>query len=123
VLRVSAAHGFLHSVAPRPGSAVAVVGYPENGPLTATPSRVGRTSVVLTDDAYGNGPVARSITALAGTIRHGDSGAPAIDARGAVEATVFAARIGSPGGFGVPTALALRALASAHGSVSTGNCG
>ena len=43
-----------------PGRPVAVLGYPENGPFVATPARIGRTSVVLADDAYGSGPVTRA---------------------------------------------------------------
>ncbi|MHB8468283.1 MAG: CvpA family protein [Gaiellaceae bacterium] len=124
VLRVGTAHaGYIRSAAPHPGAAVAIVGYPENGPLTATPGRVGRTAVVLTDDAYGHGPVPRAITALAGNIQHGDSGAPALDSVGAAETTVFAARVGAPGGYGVPSSLVLRALATARAAVSSGSCG
>src|SRR5579863_8469678 len=108
---------------PRPGAAVEIVGYPENGPLQGTPGRIGRTAVALTQDAYGNGPVSRTITALAGNIRHGDSGGPAIDANGAVEAMIFAARLGAPGGYGVPASVVRRVLDSAGTtSVSTGAC-
>ena len=49
------------------GRAVAIVGYPGGGPLTATPGRIGETAAVLTRDAYGHGPVSRTITAVAGT--------------------------------------------------------
>ena len=82
---------------PKPGAAVAVLGFPENGPFTATPARIGRTSTVLAEDAYGSGPVARAITSLRGRVRHGDSGAPAVDARGSVQTTIFAARVGTSG--------------------------
>jgi S1-C subfamily serine protease len=109
-------------VDPRPGTAVAVLGYPENGPFTATPGRIGRTAVVQSEDAYGRGPVLRAITALRGDVRHGDSGAPAVDADGAVETTVFAARRGSRAGFGIPTEAVRRALDHAGGPVSTGDC-
>jgi S1-C subfamily serine protease len=119
VLRTALHLRALPVAAPQDGTAVAIVGYPEDGPLTSTPSRIGRTSKVLTQDAYGRGPVSRTITALAGAIRHGDSGAPAIDARGRVRSTVFAARIGSSGGFGVPTQLIPAASAQ---PVSTGAC-
>jgi S1-C subfamily serine protease len=112
----------LRAVEPRPGAAVAIVGYPGNGPLTETPARIGATSVALSLDAYGRGPVTRTITAIAGHVRHGDSGGPAIDGSGAVEATVFAARIGTRAGYGVPTRVVLRALASARRRVSTGAC-
>ena len=106
----------------RSGAAVAVLGFPENGPFTATPARVGRTSVVLAEDAYGRGPVTRAITSLGGRVRHGDSGAPAVDARGAVESTVFAARLRTVGGYGVPETVVRAALRSARGPVSTGDC-
>jgi S1-C subfamily serine protease len=109
-------------VDPRPGTAVAILGYPENGPLTATPGRIGRTAVVPSQDAYGRGPVFRAITALRGRVRHGDSGAPAIDAAGRVETTVFAARRGSRAGYGVPSDAVRRALDSADAPVSTGGC-
>jgi S1-C subfamily serine protease len=112
----------LQLVDARPGAAVAVLGFPENGPFTVTPARIGRTSVVLAEDAYGSGPVTRAITSLRGRVRHGDSGAPAVDAHGAVQATIFAARIGSVGGYGVPAEIVRRDLNSAGGPVSTGNC-
>lgn len=104
------------------GTPVAVLGFPENGPFTATPARIGKTAVVLAEDAYGTGPVTRTITSLRGRVRHGDSGAPAVDRRGAVQTTVFAARLGSAGGYGVPASVVRGALRSAHGRVSTGDC-
>jgi S1-C subfamily serine protease len=109
-------------VDPRPGAAVAVIGYPENGPLTATPGRIGRTAIVPSEDAYGRGPVLRAITALRGRVRHGDSGAPAVDRKGAVETTVFAARRGSRAGYGVPPSAVRAALDGPAGAVSTGGC-
>jgi len=109
-------------VSPRSGAAVAVLGFPENGPFSATPARVGRTSVVLAEDAYGRGPVTRAITSLGGRVRHGDSGAPAVDAHGAVESTVFAARLRTVGGYGVPDTVVRAALGSVRGPVSTGDC-
>jgi S1-C subfamily serine protease len=109
-------------VSARSGTAVAVLGFPENGPFTATPARIGRTSTVLAEDAYGSGPVTRTITSLRGQVRHGDSGAPAVDARGAVQATIFAARLRSVGGFGVPADVVRADLNDARQRVSTGDC-
>jgi hypothetical protein len=58
----------------------------------------------------------------AGRVRHGNSGGPAIDAHGRVQASVFAARIAASGGFATPSTI----VASAHGArqepVSTGSC-
>ena len=109
-------------VSARPGTPVAVLGFPENGPFTVTPARIGRTSTVLAEDAYGTGPVTRAITSLRGRVRHGDSGAPAVDAHGAVQATIFAARLSSVGGFGVPAEVVRADLNGAGQPVSTGDC-
>ena len=113
----------LTAVDPVEGQAVAILGYPENGPFTATPGRIGQTSVVLTDDAYGRGPVRRSITSLRGAVRSGNSGGPMVDGRGRVVTTIFAATTSGPrGGYGVPNAVVRSALAGAGGQVSTGDC-
>ena len=45
-----------------------------------------------------------------------------MNAEGAVEATVFAAREGSDAGYGVPTSIVRKALAGARGPVGTGSC-
>jgi uncharacterized membrane protein required for colicin V production len=105
-----------------PGVSVAVLGYPEDGPFDAVPARIGSTIFALMDDAYGRGPFGRRVTTLRGTVQHGDSGGPAVDGNGAVETTVFAARVGGGGGFGVPTSAVRKALAEAKGPVSTGPC-
>ena len=112
----------LRLVNPKPGAAVVILGYPANGPFAATPARIGNTSAVFARDAYGHGPVARTITSIRGRVRHGNSGGPAVDARGAVQTTVFASRAGSDTGYGVPATVVRRALASARGRVSTGSC-
>jgi S1-C subfamily serine protease len=106
----------------RPGASVAVLGYPEDGPFDAAPARIGATTFVLMTNAYGQGPVNREVTTLRGTLRHGDSGGPAVDGNGAVETTVFAARVGGGGGFGVASAVVRTDLANAKGPVSTGPC-
>jgi S1-C subfamily serine protease len=111
----------LRLVDPLPGTPVAIVGYPENGPLDAVPGRIGGTSAVFAADAYGR-PTRRTVTSLSGNIRHGASGGPAVDASGAVEATVFASRLGGPGGYGVPASIVRRDLGTARGPVSTGPC-
>jgi S1-C subfamily serine protease len=108
---------------PDPGTAVAILGYPQNGPLRVTPGRIGRTAVVLTQDAYGHGPVPRTVTAVAGRVQHGNSGGPAVDVTGAVRATIFAARIGAPSGYGVPRSIVMHALDKVRQvPVSTGDC-
>lgn len=107
----------------RRGTPGAVLGYPENGPLTITPARVGSTGPVITQDSYGRGPFTRELTALRGEVRSGDSGGPLVDADGKVMGTVFAATTeGKPGGYAVPNAIVARALGDSSGQVSTGPC-
>jgi S1-C subfamily serine protease len=108
---------------PRSGASVAIIGYPLDGGLRATPGRIGPTATVLTQDALGHGPVARTITALAGHVEHGDSGGPAVDAAGKVESSMFAARLDSASGYGVPASIVRADLARAgKQAVSTGSC-
>jgi uncharacterized membrane protein required for colicin V production len=108
---------------PESGAAVAILGYPLDGGLTATPGRMGRTATVLTQDALGHGPVTRLITAVAGQVEHGDSGGPAVDKAGRVESSIFAARLGSASGYGVPPSIISSDLSRAGTHrVSTGSC-
>jgi S1-C subfamily serine protease len=100
---------------PESGVPVAILGYPENGPLAGTPGRLGATGDFLSRDAYGRGPVRRSVTAIRGAVRPGNSGGPAVDARGRVRTTIFARRPGERGGFGVPPELVRTALGQAAG--------
>ena len=51
---------------PPSGRAGAILGYPENGPFAARAGRIGATQRVLTQDAYGNGPVSRLLRRCAG---------------------------------------------------------
>jgi S1-C subfamily serine protease len=107
----------------RSGTPGAVVGYPENGPLTVTPARVGATGPVITQDSYGRGPVTRQLTALRGEVRSGNSGGPLVDGNGRVMGTVFAATTqGKPGGYAVPNGVVAGALSDSTGAESTGPC-
>ena len=112
----------LPTTAPVEGATVAIVGYPLNGPLDIEAGTAGRTATILTDDAYGHGPVSRTVTSLGGKVRHGNSGGPAIDAQGRVQMTVFAARVSGGGGYGIPTSVVRKVLATAHDPISTGAC-
>jgi S1-C subfamily serine protease len=112
---------------PATGTAVAILGYPLDGAFDAEAGRLGQTETVSTQNAYGEGNVLRSIAALRGLVRPGNSGGPLVDGRGQVVATVFAALTGTsrPGGFAVPNPLVRAQLATAKsrlGAVSTGRC-
>jgi S1-C subfamily serine protease len=114
--------GFASS-APR-GTAAAVLGYPENGPFTVSPARLGRTGSVVSEDAYGRGPVTRRMVSFRGEVRSGNSGGPAVDDSGRVLTTVFAGALGGrpAGGLGVPNGVVERALRSVSDPVDTGPC-
>lgn len=106
------------------GRAGAVLGYPENGPFDARAARIGSTQRIVTDDAYGNGPVSRLLTPLRGLVRPGNSGGPLVDSSGRVLTTVFASTSGgaSPGGYGVANSTVSQVLAGAGRMVGTGEC-
>lgn len=110
---------------PGAGRAGAILGYPENGPYDVEPGRIGRTQTVLTDDAYGQGPVSRLLTPLRGRVRSGNSGGPLVDVDGGVLTTVFAGTVGGSrtGGYGVANATVARLLAAGgSATVDTGPC-
>jgi S1-C subfamily serine protease len=110
--------------AAREGTSAAILGFPENGPYDVAPGRLGHTATVVSQDAYGRGPVRRSITSLRGRVRQGNSGGPAVDGRGRVVTTIFAATVsdGGRGGYGVPDSVVADALGQADGPVDTGPC-
>ena len=101
---------------PERGVAVALIGYPGNGPLTRIPGRLGGTSAFVGRDAYGRGPITRTVTAIRGVVRPGLSGGPGVDARGRVRTTVFARRPAERGGYGVPSDLVRETVAQAKGT-------
>jgi S1-C subfamily serine protease len=112
---------------PRVGADGAVLGFPRNGPYDVRAARLGQTRTVLSQDAYGSGPVQRRMTTFRAVVRPGNSGGPLVGTDGRVLTTVFAQATGSRrhGGFGVPNAIVREALAGAAragGAVSTGPC-
>jgi S1-C subfamily serine protease len=132
VLRVPGLNEHPLHLAPHPasGEAVAILGYPLDGPYDPQPGRIGQTQSVSTENAYGQGPVTRSITPLRGMVRPGNSGGPLVDHAGHIVGTVFAAITsptpgGGPGGMAVPGAVVASQLARAESRtqpVSSGQC-
>jgi S1-C subfamily serine protease len=113
--------------APASGTSGAILGFPQDGPYSVRAARLGQTRVVVSQDAYGQGPVARSMTTFRGVVKPGNSGGPIVGTDGRVLATVFAQSTNTRrhGGFGVPNALvraALDSAATARRAVSTGPC-
>jgi S1-C subfamily serine protease len=124
LLRVGSALPTLPVSDKRPeGEDGAVLGYPENGPYSLAPARIGETRETISEDSYGNGPVERTIVAMSGSVRSGNSGGPLVDARGAVVGTVFAATTRGPrGGFAIPAEEVRGALGRTSEGVGTGAC-
>jgi S1-C subfamily serine protease len=112
------------NVSAQQGTPGAILGFPLNGPFDVEPARLGPTTVVQTQDAYGRGPITRRITSLRGLVRSGNSGGPVVDGQGRVLTTIFAASIGGGQrtGFGVPDSIVAAALGKASGTVGTGQC-
>ena len=106
------------------GAGAAVIGYPENGPLTLTPARLGRTGAVTSEDSYGRGPVQREMTPFRADVRSGNSGGPVVDGSGDVLTTVFAATVGGArdNGLGVPNSIVADALGGRLAPTDTGPC-
>jgi S1-C subfamily serine protease len=126
VLRVEALDAPPLDIAREPdsGTSAAILGFPLNGPYDVRAGRLGQTREVVTQDAYGRGPVRRRIASLRGTVRSGNSGGPMVDGGGRVVATIFAATTSGPrGGYAVPNDIVRQALAGANSPVSTGECG
>ena len=86
------------------------------------PGRLGQTSTVVTQDAYGRGPVERRITSLRGLVRSGNSGGPMVDASGRVVTTIFAASVSDGGRRSGSRTIVSDALDRAGGPVDTGPC-
>jgi S1-C subfamily serine protease len=107
---------------PQSGRSGAILGYPQNGPFDVQPGRIGRTQKVLTEDAYGRGPISRLLTPLRGLVRPGNSGGPLVDGNGHVLTTVFAGTVssGPHGGYGVANATVASVLTEANARARAG---
>ncbi|UUY03267.1 MarP family serine protease [Svornostia abyssi] len=112
---------------PSPGASAAILGFPEGGPYDVRAARLGSTRTVLSQDAYGKGPIQRSITSFRGVVRQGNSGGPLVDRNGRVVGTVFAQAVNDSasaprGGYAVPNAIVAQTLRNISGEVDTGSC-
>lgn len=106
----------------KPTEPGAVLGFPLNGPYKIVPARVGRTTTVRANDAYGDRRVRREVTTFRADVQPGNSGGPIVDVAGRVSGTVFSKLLASEGGYAVPNAIVRDALAGAGGRVDTGRC-
>jgi S1-C subfamily serine protease len=101
-----------------------ILGYPGDGPFNAQAARIGETQDVITQNAYGEGPVTRLLTPLRGLVRPGNSGGPVVAANGEVLTTVFAGTTGGGprGGYGVANKTLAALLAAPKHLVGATKC-
>ena len=108
------------------GDSVAVIGYPENGGLEATPARIRDELVAPGNDIYGEGTVVREVLSLRADVRPGNSGGPVVNKDGDVVGVVFAASLDQDDtGYAMTSRQVASAVAkglSAGQPVSTGPC-
>jgi S1-C subfamily serine protease len=104
------------------GAEVVLLGYPEDGPLSASAGVAGQPTKVFAANAYGGRPRLRTVVPLRGQVERGDSGGPVVDRGGDVVAMMFAASTDGDGGFGVPASEIAAALDAPHRPVESGPC-
>jgi S1-C subfamily serine protease len=104
----------------------ALLGYPEDGPLTIDPAGVTDEVTAVGKDIYGNGTVTRGVYALNANVEPGNSGGPLMGPGGQVIGVVFSrSTVYQNVGYALtsPGVLARVQAAARHRSpVSTGPC-
>lgn len=108
------------------GDNAVVLGYPLDGPYTATPARVRGRINLRGPDIYDANTVQRDVFTVRGTVRSGNSGGPMITPDGDVIGVVFGAAVEDPDTGFTLTADQVRAEVDAAPSqterVGTGAC-
>ena len=92
VLRTAAPLGAVLPIDPDQvprGTQAAILGYPEDGPLTIGAAGVTAEVTAVGRDIYNQGAVTRGVYALQATVRPGNSGGPVVIAGGEVVGVVF----------------------------------
>jgi S1-C subfamily serine protease len=77
----------------QPGQDSIVVGYPLDGPYTATAGKVRQQINLKGPDIYESGEVTRDVYTIRAVVRSGNSGGPMIDPDGKVAGVVFGAAL------------------------------
>jgi S1-C subfamily serine protease len=73
--------------------AIAILGYPQDGPFDIESGRVRSKQTLRSPDIYGDGAVIRDVYSIRGLVRPGNSGGPIVDSAGEVVGVVFAASV------------------------------
>ena len=108
------------------GTQAAVVGYPEDGPLTAAPAAVAAQLTAQGRNIYNEGTVSRQVYQIDANVEPGNSGGPLVDSSGQVIGVVFSRSTAYAGvGYALASpgvrARVLPAMARSA-AVSTGAC-
>lgn len=129
ILRTSAPLGPALAIDPSTapaGTKAAVVGYPENGPLTIDPAAVAQELSAQGRNIYGEGTVTRQVLEIDARVEPGNSGGPLVDGTGQVIGVVFSRSTVYPGvGYALASpGVRARVLANdgRTAAVSTGSC-
>jgi S1-C subfamily serine protease len=77
----------------RPGDDAVVLGYPLDGPFTATPAKIRSMINLKGPDIYDDGEVTREVYTVRAVVRSGNSGGPMIAPDGRVMGVVFGAAL------------------------------
>ncbi len=104
------------------GTYAAALGYPGGGPYKVKPGRTGAPTRDPALKLEGKRVKARITPFRAIGFRGGSSGGPIVDRRGHVRTMVFAGRVGTSVGYGVPMTSIRRALRRAGPPVPHGSC-
>jgi uncharacterized membrane protein required for colicin V production len=108
------------------GDDAIVLGFPLDGPYTATPARVRQRYNLRGPDIYDSSTVQRDVYTVRGEVRSGNSGGPLVDPQGRVIGVVFGASVEDPDtGFALTAAEVREEVeaAPAYGvEVETGAC-
>lgn len=78
------------------GDSAIVLGYPLDGPYTATAARIRQRINLRGPDIYDSRTVTRDVFTVRGSVRSGNSGGPMIDPSGRVLGVVFGASVQDP---------------------------
>jgi S1-C subfamily serine protease len=129
ILRTNAPLGPVLSISPNlvgRGTQAALLGYPEDGPLSIDPAGVTEEVTALGKDIYNNGAVTRGVYALDATVLPGNSGGPLMGPGGQVIGVVFSrSTVYTNVGYALTSPGVLSRVQQAegrHAAVSTGPC-
>jgi S1-C subfamily serine protease len=108
------------------GDDVVVLGYPLDGPFTATAGKVRQMINLKGPDIYDTGDITRQVYTVRAVVRSGNSGGPMIDPGGRVVGVVFGAALDDQEtGFVLTVeqvSSAVRSSAELRRGVNTGSC-